>query len=184
MKRLLVLTLAMALLVVPAGSSWSGPQRAETSWSSETEGSPVATINGQWSETTDGADRVDFEGPHVIGERTTFEARWLSPWVKWTGSRPVEIETEGGLEYLQDPESSFDLIEMVRVKQKGRRWGRWMRFSTPNEGNWGGVFWFSGTMLLSDGKPRPQRLRFEWRLVGEARAVSHLTGWAEVTLSR
>lgn len=183
MRRFLVIALAMALGLVPA-TSWSGPQRAKTSWTSETEGSPVATIDGQWSVTDGGVDHVEFRGPHVVGERTTFEARWLSPWVRVTSSRAVEMWTEGGIEFLQAPETAVDVAEMVRVKEKGGRWSGWLRFRLPSEGTWGGVLWTSGTVSFSVGRPRPRHLRFEWRLVGEAKAVSHLKGWAEVTLSR
>lgn len=184
MRKLVVLAVALTVALIPGGTSWSGPERAKSSWTSETEGSPVATIDGGWSVTDGGVDRVDFRGPHVVGARTTFEARWLSPWVRVTSARPAEIATEGGLEYVQAPATAVEVAEQVRVREKGGRWSRWFGFRLPNEGTWGGVLWASASMSVSSGKPRARNLRFEWRLVGEAEAVSHLEGWAEVHLLR
>lgn len=184
MARALVVALSMAVIVGLSGTVSAREQRAKTSWRSETEGSPIATIDGQWSVSDEGIDRVQFRGPHVAGNRTTFQARWTSPWVTVSNARSVELAAEGGLEFLQAPGTAVDVVEMTRIREKGGKWSPWMRFRLPSQGTWGGVWWSSGTLSLWVGNPRPQRLRFEWRLVGEAKAVSHLEGWAEVSLAR
>lgn len=183
MRRIFLGFLVTACGLFPLPAASSSEERAETSWRSETDGSPVATVTGSWSEVGE-RDRVDFEGVHILGARTSFEARWLSPWVTWTASDPVGFESSGEMSFESTTARTIKIVAMMRAKKKGHPWGQWMKVRYSSRGTSGGAGWGMGTASFVGGKAPPERLRYEWRLLGEVTGVTRLDGSVEVGLSR
>lgn len=170
----LVVALAVLLLAIPqaAIARESGP-----TWESETQGSPVSTLQGHWTESDDGRSvELVFLGGHLVQAGTTFTATWLSPFTT-AGERP-RYRHSYEMENFNELGEDIELIESFRFRSKGDKWFPWMTFRTrlkPGFNFMGGGGDFRG------GSKRP--VQFEWKLTGTIEAPSYLRGSATFSIN-
>ena len=134
---------------------------------------PVETITGEWSETKGGtAVELTFSGHNVVGQRSSFVAGWVTPWM----TPNSEISASGEIDLLETPVTSVDVAEMVRLRFKGTGWSPWFRNRLPlSDGSlsFGGNLQWAGSGSVPSVSPKVQ---FEWRWVGEIDGLAKIEG--------
>jgi hypothetical protein len=174
-RRLTLTVLALAALMTnPTPASAAG----RTSFKAETPPLPRATMTGEWTSTGESA-RLRFEGAHVVGDHTTFDARWTTSWTN-TRKSPY-IVAEIGFESLDPVGEQVAIGFLVRHQSKNRGWSRWIGNERELESDQGPSIYggsHAGGLLLS----RPVRVRFQVKIIGRLDGPGTLTGDVQLFL--
>lgn len=163
------LGLAIALSVGQPGAAAAPPG---ATFRAETPGSPVASQMGHWV-TTDGRAVLVFGGGHVLGDGTTFVARWTTPKlpgdVRWSG--------EGRFMSHQDGDAVVRLTRRFRYRTGSSKWSDWatVHLRLREELN---VFEDYESMIWTG--PNPARIQFQWELRGTIKGRTTLEGSYEL----
>lgn len=139
---------------------------------------PVETLMGEWAASDNGRTvELSISGYNLPGQQTSFEAGWKSPWV----ASQQNLEDGGNSDLLFSPITSADLIEMTRMRAKGKPWSRWFKNELPYEEGlgMGGV----GVWAGSAGMFHPRtKVQYEWRLVGEIDGAATIEANIEISV--
>lgn len=142
------------------------------------EGSPIDTLMGSWTTSSDGREvSLEMVGAHVAGDRTWFEAGWLTPWT--TKGQAASFETEFGFSSLNQLGETIRFHVRMRWRERKQPWGSWRSSPFPMEmegGSWSGVGGGSGFLTMSR-----RSMRFEWQIRGVMTGTAELDG--SITLS-
>jgi hypothetical protein len=146
-------------------------------WESETQGAPVSTMQGRWTESDDAREaELTFVGGHLIQAGTTFTATWLSPFT--TAEEKPRYEQSYEFENYNEFGKTIEMVESFRFRFKGERWWPWLKHRQklkPGMTSGG-----SGSLFMG-GPNRP--VQFEWRLTGTIQAPTYLRGSATFSIN-
>lgn len=163
----LLMCLVISLVLLPQSAS---AREAGATWKSETEGSPVSTLQGEWTTNASGRKvELNFVGGHLVHAGTTFRASWVTPYT--TKGERARFESQFELQNLNEVGKSIPLAESFRFRRKGHRWSGWIVSRTklrPGSTALGSASWFEGGSSV--------QTRFEWRLTGSIKAPTYLEG--------
>ncbi|MBA2725679.1 MAG: hypothetical protein H0U53_06795 [Actinobacteria bacterium] len=164
--RALLTTLVLLMLVPQSVSA----REVGPTWKSETEGSSVSTLQGEWTTKARGRKaELSFVGGHLIQAGTTFRATWLTPYS--AKGKQARFEHQLELENHNQLGKSIPLAESFRFRNKGHRWSGWIMSRTklrPGSTFFGSGSWFQGGGAV--------QTHFEWRLTGSIKAPTYLKG--------
>ena len=172
MRRLFALLIAVAVMQV-------GPAAAKSpTFHSSTDGSPAATLVGNWTESPDGRTvTLQFVGGQMVGAGTKFKAAWQTPWTT-AGKRP-RFDGSFNFESLNSLGESYRLFWEIRYRARGKKWSPWLRHSFGfKEGTFSGAG--GGSAFGSFSR---ESYRFEWRLAGKIVKPTTLTGTVDLRVN-
>ena len=176
-RRTITAALAFLLLLLAPGTGTAIGSSGKAWFEAKTEGSPVTAMRGSWVVANRSAD-LTLRGAHAIGDKTTFEAGWVTPVTRKTRKAVLEIDWQGQSAKVQDP--PIEAVMKIRSREAGGEWSRWFPFrSTYGRPV---VFWagygMSG-LIGSDAR----RWQFEWRLQGTIDGAGAIDAAYHLTLS-
>jgi hypothetical protein len=163
----------VVLLLAPV----SGARAADEApyFRSGSDGAPATTLMGEWTAIDDRTYRLELKGGHVAGDRTWFEAGWISPWTTPGGHSEFEMLYDFTSANWSD---KLKFFSKYRYKEKGGKWSEWRKHRTMDYED-SVTFWGGGTGAIASWGP----LRFEWRAEGYMTRPSIVTGSIEVSVS-
>lgn len=164
----------IACLVLSTGVATARPP----TFTSTTEGSPVSTLQGTWTETDGGRTAaLQMAGGQLIGAGTRFKASWVTPWTT-KGKRP-SFTGSFNFESMNQLGDAYRLHWQIRFRVRGEKWSPWLRHSF---GMRAGTF--SGTGGGSAfGSFSKESYRFQWRLTGRVVKPTTLQGDVELRVN-
>jgi hypothetical protein len=133
---------------------------------------PISALAGRWTTSSEREVHLDFAGGHAAGEKTTFEASWVSPYTS-KGEVP-EFSGDLSISSMNAFGKDIFLTDMFRFRYKGKPWSPWFRHRSKLKPGWTGLG--SGMAFMSFGKAE---VKFEWRLKGTITGPAEIDGYAD-----
>ncbi len=173
MRRVCLILAVLALTSTSVAHARDG----EPYFRSGSDGAPTNTLQGEWTPLDERSVRLDLEGGHAIGDRTWFEAGWVTPWVTGTHGQMASFDMTYDFMAV-NVGRKIALSFKFRYQEPGGRWSTWFRhpkfdYEEPI------TFWGGGSMF---GTTR-ERIRFDWRSKGVIEDPELVTGSITVSVS-